>query len=241
MARLAEQAERYDDMVEYMKRVAEMDKELDGDERNLLSAAFKNSISSRRAAWRVVGATSADLATRGDAGMIELVSGYKTKVEAELAATCEEVLALVANEILPKSSTMEGKVFFTKMRGDYFRYCAEFSVDSKKEESVNGAREAYSSALQLAEQSLPPPHPLRLGLALNYSVFSNDYDTPDQACTLARKAYDQAIEKLDQVSEEGAREEATQILQLLRDNLQLWTADAPASKAANNDLEVADM
>jgi 14-3-3 protein epsilon len=52
-AMLVEQAERYDEMVQSMKDVAKLDLELSVEERNLLSAGYKNVIGARRASWRI--------------------------------------------------------------------------------------------------------------------------------------------------------------------------------------------
>ena len=54
LAKLAEQAERYEEMVENMKAVASSGQELSVEERNLLSVAYKNVIGARRASWRIV-------------------------------------------------------------------------------------------------------------------------------------------------------------------------------------------
>jgi 14-3-3 protein epsilon len=55
MARVAEQAERFDDMVNFLKPVLDnKGATLSSDERNLLSVAFKSLISSKRAAWRTI-------------------------------------------------------------------------------------------------------------------------------------------------------------------------------------------
>lgn len=68
-------------------------------------------------------------------------------------------------------------------------------------------------------------HPIRLGLALNYSVFYYEILTsPDHACKLAKTAFDNAIADLETLEEEEYRDSAT-IMQLLRDNLTLWTSD----------------
>ena len=48
-AKLAEQAERYDEMADYMKAVGGAPGELTVEERNLLSVAYKNAVGSRRA------------------------------------------------------------------------------------------------------------------------------------------------------------------------------------------------
>lgn len=48
-------------------------------------------------------------------------------------------------------------------------------------------------------------------------------NSPDRACHLAKQAFDDAIAELDALSEESYRD-STLIMQLLRDNLTLWTS-----------------
>ena len=73
--------------------------------------------------------------------------------------------------------------------------------------------------------SLAPTHPIRLGLALNYSVFLYEVQQKNnEACELAKKAFDDAIAELDTLDEESYKD-STLIMQLLRDNLTLWTSD----------------
>lgn len=76
----------------------------------------------------------------------------------------------------------------------------------------------------MAQTELTPTHPIRLGLALNFSVFYYEIlNSPDRACHLAKQAFDDAIAELDSLSEESYRD-STLIMQLLRDNLTLWTS-----------------
>jgi len=83
----------------------------------------------------------------------------------------------------------------------------------------------YSKALQIANKKLAPTHPIRLGLALNYSVcFYEILKDKQKACDLAKTAFDQAISKLDKL-DEASYKDSTLIMQLLRDNLTLWTSD----------------
>lgn len=109
--------------------------------------------------------------------------------------------------------------------GDYHRYLAEFATGDKRKDSADKSLEAYKAASEVAVTELPPTHPIRLGLALNFSVFYYEIlNSPDRACHLAKQAFDDAIAELDTLSEESYKD-STLIMQLLRDNLTLWTSD----------------
>jgi 14-3-3 protein epsilon len=232
-AKLAEQAERYDDMVESMKKVANMGADLSVEERNLLSVAYKNVIGARRASWRVLSSIEvkeSERANDGDIQKAQLVKAYKGRVEKELDQVCDEILKIIKEALLPHAESAESKVFYYKMSGDYYRYLAEFKTGPSKQEAAEDAKSAYMAAQKIAvgtdeEEGLPPTHPIRLGLALNYSVFFYEIlGSPDKACELAKTAFDDAIAELDQLHEESYKD-ATLIMQLLRDNLTLWTSD----------------
>jgi len=133
--------------------------------------------------------------------------------------------------LIPSSKTGESKVFYHKMKGDYHRYLAEFTVGQRRDDSAAKSLEAYKAATEVAQTDLPPTHPIRLGLALNFSVFYYEILTnPDQACNLAKQAFDEAIAELDTLSEESYKD-STLIMQLLRDNLTLWTSAEPEPAA----------
>jgi 14-3-3 protein epsilon len=220
-AKLAEQAERFDEMVEHMKAVAGQPQELTVEERNLLSVAYKNVIGSRRAAWRVI----SSIEQKGEPDKMNLIQSYRTKIEKELEDICADILAIIESELIPNSTSEEGKVFYYKMKGDYHRYLAEFQQSDTRKASSGAALEAYQNASTIANADLPPTHPIRLGLALNFSVFYYEVlSSPDRACHLAKQAFDDAIAELDTLSEESYKD-STLIMQLLRDNLTLWTSD----------------
>jgi len=225
MAKLAEQAERYDEMVEFMKKVAEnTSTDLSLEERNLLSVAYKNVVGARRASLRIIGSIESKEKEKGspNAG---LVGSYKTKVEEELNTICNDILALLGDNLIPKASeSAEATVFYMKMKADYYRYLAEFAAGGAKQEHADKAQAAYKSATERATE-LAPTHPIRLGLALNYSVFQYEVQSKsEEACTLAKQAFDDAIAELDTLDEESYKD-STLIMQLLRDNLTLWTSD----------------
>lgn len=240
-AKLAEQAERYDDMADAMKKFTEMEGEaLTTEERNLLSVAYKNIVGAKRSSWRVISSIEAKAS-----GKEELAKKYRKKIEQELKDVCEDVLNLLDKYLVSNAletikenkdaSAAESAVFYLKMKGDYYRYLAEVAEDSDSKASVvENAKDAYDKAVEVSEDKLKSTNPIRLGLALNYSVFhyeiaSNSAD----ACFLAKKAFDQAIAELDSLPEDSYKD-STLIMQLLRDNLTLWTSDQNDAEGAGD-------
>lgn len=224
-AKLAEQAERYDEMVQAMKKVAKLDVELTVEERNLLSVAYKNVIGARRASWRIISSIEQKEENKGNTNHVARIKEYRAKVENELTGICNDILEVLDKHLIPSSTTGESKVFYYKMKGDYHRYLAEFACGESRKTSAENSLAAYKSASDIAVTDLPPTHPIRLGLALNFSVFYYEIlNSPDRACQLAKQAFDDAIAELDTLSEDSYKD-STLIMQLLRDNLTLWTSD----------------
>jgi len=242
-ARIAEAAERYKDMCEFLNKLVTLrsgkNQKLSVDERNLLSVAYKNVVGTKRQSWRML--------TQGNFEELDkdTLTAYTGIVEKELDAVCKEALELlkltttVVKDIYeetkdtPKDKDDESDnikediVFYLKMSGDYYRYLSEFNPTS---DHSSTAEQFYTEATNVANEHLPETHPTRLGLALNFSVCCYEIlDKKDYACDIAKKAFDSAIEKLDTLNDNSYKD-STLIMQLLRDNLTLWTSekdDAP--------------
>ncbi|VEL32573.1 unnamed protein product [Protopolystoma xenopodis] len=215
MAKLAEQAERYDDMAAAMKLVTEKGLELGNEERNLLSVAYKNVVGARRSAWRII--SNSETKTSNSEKRQLHAKEYREKIEKELNDICREVL----KHLTPKASNSESQVFYLKMEGDYYRYLAEVATGEARDEVVEASLNAYRKATRAAEDKLSTTHPIRLGLALNHSVFYYEIkNDPDQACLLAKRSFDDAIAEIDNLQEDSYKD-STLIMQLLRDNLTL--------------------
>ncbi|KAG6534071.1 hypothetical protein ZIOFF_007952 [Zingiber officinale] len=245
LAKLAEQGERYEEMVEYMEKVARSvpaGEELTVEERNLLSVAYKNVIGARRASWRIVSSIEQKEEGRGNHDHVAAIRAYRGRIENELSNICAGILRLIEDRLIPAAATADSKVFYLKMKGDYHRYLAEFKIGSERKDAAEGTLSAYKAAqvhsgsldldlvhlvllLDIASAELASTHPIRLGLALNFSVFYYEIlNSPDKACFLAKQAFDEAIGELDTLGEESYKD-STLIMQLLRDNLTLWTSD----------------
>nr|CAD7432969.1 unnamed protein product [Timema monikensis] len=278
-AKLAEQAERYDDMAAAMKSVTETGVELSNEERNLLSVAYKNVVGARRSSWRVI--SSIEQKTEGSERKQQMAKEYREKVEKELREICYDVLGLLDKFLIAKASNPESKVFYLKMKGDYYRYLAEVATGETRNTVVEDSQKAYQDAFEISKEKMQPTHPIRLGLALNFSVFYYEIlnspdkacqlakqvavvddsqkayqeafdiskskmqpthpirlglalnfsvfyyeiiNSPARACHLAKQAFDDAIAELDTLNEDSYKD-STLIMQLLRDNLTLWTSD----------------
>merc|ERR1711975_178567 len=161
-AKLAEQAERYDDMAACMKSVTETGAELSNEERNLLSVAYKNVVGARRSSWRVI--SSIEQKTEGSERKQQMAKEYREKVEKELRDICNDVLALLDKFLIAKASNAESKVFYLKMKGDYYRYLAEVALGDAKAAATDDSKKSYQEAFDIAKSKMQPTHPIRLGL-----------------------------------------------------------------------------
>jgi len=242
LSQAAEAAERYEDMVVIMEALVQkkLDEkaELSPDQRNLLSVAYKNVVGAKRSSWRMLSEDG-----QFDEIDADLILQYRKKIERELEGTCKAILEILkqladqnkdrlddsnqadqaeeknTEKIAERNAVKECQVFYLKMIGDYYRYLTEaFPTDEYK----RLCGKYYGDAMEIASDALEATHPTRLGLALNYSVCHYEIlDQPKEACTLAKKAFDEAIEKLDNLNDVSYRD-STLIMQLLRDNLTIW-------------------
>ncbi|KAJ5068234.1 14-3-3 family protein [Anaeramoeba ignava] len=226
LAKLCEQAERYDEMVDAMKQIAQKKgAELTVEERNLLSAGYKNLIGARRNSWRIISSIQQKEANQGNQEYSSKIQSYRTKVEQELTKISEEILVILDKNLIPLATSDESQVFYYKLKGDYYRYLAEFSQKDERKQASEKSLESYQKATEISERALKPSNPIRLGLALNFSVFYYEIlNLQEKACDVAKQAFDEAVVEIDSLTDESLKD-STLILQLLRDNLKLWTAE----------------
>jgi len=184
LARVAEQAERFDDMVTYLEAVLHIKgADVTSDERNLISVAFKNLISSKRAACRTIAAIEQNpkYSKFGEA-----LTTYKSSIEEQLIGDCDRIINIIKNKVLSKPCDGEAKAFFVKMVGDYYRYISENAKGAKLEQVKQAALTSYNEANGI---ELAACNPIKLGLALNFSVFHYEVmKNHAEACTLADNA-----------------------------------------------------
>ncbi|KAF2882031.1 hypothetical protein ILUMI_24131, partial [Ignelater luminosus] len=222
LAKIAERAGRYDELVQTMNEVVEMGEELSDDERNLLSFAYKTVIGARRSSWKVI--QSVEEMTDDSERQKCIVKEYREEIEQELIKLCSDILNLLDEHLLPNVTKPESKTFYLKMKGDYFRYLADVADEELKATLIENSQKAYQNGFEIAKEQLPAIHPIRLALALNYSVFFyHIMGATDKARQLARQSLEEAVSELNKIVKDSYKDSTT-IMQLIRENLTQWTS-----------------
>merc|ERR1719343_1300081 len=137
-------------------------------EREMFSLAYKNSLTERRQALRILGGIEKEYQEPDS----QYARDYASKVKTELTDICDETVSCIQH-LEPNVEPGEPKTFYLKMKGDYYRYKAEFADHAAKDNAAQEAAAAYTQGMNEASV-LPGSHPVRLGLALNYSVFVHE-------------------------------------------------------------------
>ena len=150
-----------------------------------------------------------------------LLKQYKKSIQVELQERCAEIIELIDQYLLPKSSLKpkesghkseepegdemdpENKVYFLKMKGDYYRYICEYTTGTQNENAKKKAQGAYEMAVLVADEHLEPTNAIKLGLYLNYSVFWYEIlSNRTKACEMAKVAFDGAVKEIQQEDED---------------------------------------
>lgn len=230
MAMLAEQCNRFEEMTEFLEDMLKgREKDLNSDERNLLSIAYKNSLTSRRTALRTVIAYENKEKKKENSPFLAYIQEYRKKIEDELTKMCNNVLSTIDSHLLKRAEDAEAKVFYLKMKGDYNRYIAEYAQGDLKDKVSKEALSAYESATE-DSKNLSSINPISLGLALNFSVFYYEVmGNHEKACGIAKDVLEIAnkeISAIEDPDENDSTRDALSIINLLRENLDMWKMEA---------------
>ena len=227
LAMIAEQCSRYEDMINFLEEMIKLKVEdLSSDERNLLSIAYKNSLSLRRTAIRTLLAYENKEAKKSDSPYIDFIKEYKVKVFKELESVCNKIITTIDSYLLQKAADAEAKVFYNKMKGDYYRYVAENAEDELKKKYSELGLSAYNVAME-AGKELNYNNSTLLGLALNLSVFCYEVlVNPTEAIRISKETLEKGKKELLGIDEDNEEyRDSISIINLLQENLNMWTMD----------------
>ena len=224
LSKLYEKAEKYNDMFKYVNKFVELEPKLTKDERNILSSGYKNIVSDKRASWRILN-NMEKREEKKNTSQISNIREVKDNIEKELSQICDEIQKIIDKYLIPNAPDTENKVFYLKLKGDYYRYKCEYLNGKDLEDVCIKADKVYKEALDIANKELPISNSTRLGLSLNYSVFYYEIKKlKDEAINIAKNAFDESMKILDDLEISKAKDTLL-IIQLLKENLISWCTE----------------
>ena len=224
MIELAYEIGRPLDMIPLIKQFIELAPHLNFEERDLYSHAYHESVESVRQCLRVLQPL---LAHARSGPRKTVLQEFFDKMCVELHELCSEVIETTDSMLLPAAESAIGFIFYNKMKGDYWRYDAEFQVGELHRRAVEEAGRCYEEALKCAEESLDVKNPMRLGLIMNYTVFLVDVrGEREKGRQVAMAAIEAAEASFEKDKGDQSFVDAEICLKLLRDNCDLWREEA---------------
>jgi len=219
LAKVSEIAERYEDCIKYMDEIIKKKKEdLTKEEKNIFYNSYKNIINSKRCSLRN-NILIYEKEKKNNSQYMLIVENFKTILENEISDLSKGVINLITMYLLKKLISEESKVFYLKMRGDYYRYLCE--VTNNNEQYVEEAEKNYKEANDIA-QNFPWSLPIKLALFLNTSVFYFEIKkNANQALKIAKKAIKAVKKELGKINDEENKDIAN-TFQTLKENVTIW-------------------
>ena len=222
LAQVALIAERYFDASKYVEELIKKKKEdLTKEEKNIFYKSFKYVVNSKRSAWLSI--NYLEEKEKNDERM-EIIKNYKNIIEKDILDICKNVITLINNFLLTKAVIDESKIFYLKMKGDYYRYLCEFKALNENKNYLEESEKNYKNAIELS-QNISWIGTIKLGLYLNYSVFIYEIkkDTK-KAIQIAKEAVKSAKKYSDKIKEEEDKD-AEITIQVLKENINYWEED----------------
>lgn len=218
-------ANQYAEAIEYTKMFITKNPSLTKDERNIFANTFKQAMKKKRASWRILNNLEK---SETQNHKIVTIREMKVTVEHEIKNLISEMLILIDDHILPsltENSDLEVIIFYFKLKADYLRYLTEVTYGEEKQEAAEKTKETYHQAYSLAEENLPITSSTRLGLILNFSLFLWEIlEMKREAFIVAQTGFDLSYEVLNELEQSNGKESIL-IIQLLRENLMIWSRE----------------
>ena len=194
-------------------------------QRDMFAVAAKKYITGQLEMSRVLRDKKTHLANNSLGARIKYITQYVNQFENKLMTHIHQIIAIIDQRLIPSCTVEENRIFYYKMLADYFRYSTDFYDHSASKAYLDAVSEAlanYRYALELGKRCLEPTNPIFLALALNYSVFTYDMqNNVQEALGIGEEAFNGAVHRMHEL-DEADHKESTLLLQLLRDNIQVW-------------------
>ena len=232
LSKLNERAERYPEMVSSINKFIEMNPKLSKDEKNILSAGYKNIISDKRSSWRLLN-NMEKRELKKKPQQIPHIKEIKSHIEKEIKKHIEDAVNIIDKYLLPNAEDFESKVFYLRLKADHYRYLSEITKDKEYNKAIENAEKYYKEAYNIAVKELPVINNNRIGLCLNFAVFYYEVKgDKKEGCKIAKKAFEDSMKYLDEL-EKFKSKDILLLIQLLKENLIFWSSEMNEEEQQN--------
>ena len=224
LSKLYERAERFPDMLSSINKFIKMNPELSKEEKNILSAGYKNILSDKRASWRLLNYMEKRESKKKPA-QVPYIKEIKSHIEKEIKEQIESAHKMINEYLLPNAKDAESKVFYLRLKADHYRYLSEITKDKEYNKALENAEKFYKEAYEIAIKDLPVINSTRIGLCLNFAVFYYEVKgDKKEGCKIAKKSFEESMKYLDEL-EKFKSKDILLLIQLLKENLIFWSSE----------------
>ncbi len=221
LSKLYEKAQRYEDMISSINKFIELNPKLTKEERNILSAGFKNILFDKRENWRFLSSMERKELKKKSKQVI-YIQEIKKHIEKEIKKIVENVNNLIDKYLIPNCEDNESKVFYMRLKADHYRYLCEIS---KEKDLLEKTEKIYKESYNIAIKELPHINNERIGLCLNFALFYYEIKgDKKEGYKLAKNCFEESMKYLEEF-EKSKSKDALMLIQLLKENLIFWSSE----------------
>jgi len=221
LSKLYEKAQRYEDMISAINDYIELDPKLTKEERNILSAGYKNILYDKRENWKFLSSMERKEMKKKSKQVI-YIQEIKNHIEKEIKKIVDNVHNIIDKYLIPNCEDNESKIFYMRLKADHYRYLCELS---KEKEFIEKAEKIYKEAYNIAIKELPHINNERIGLCLNLALFYYEIKgDKNEGYKIAKNCFEESMKYLEDFQKFKSKE-ALMLIQLLKENLIFWSSE----------------
>ena len=234
LATILENAGKHEEAMKYMEEIAKSKKnDLSIEEINLLTISFNNQITKKLNQIKILNKVIAkDELTNSK--YLKTDTNIRDIIQRDINDICNKMINLCDNYLLNKTEKNETKILYLKLRGQYYRYLSDVLENEQQKDANKNAINSFNEAFELID-NLSVTNPIRLGFILNYAIFQyeflNDIDT---AIKITKENFEIGINQLEKVNDNNEYQNASSILMLLKQNIDMWNNEKEKEKESQN-------
>ena len=221
LSKLYEKAQRYEDMTSSIIKFIELNPKLSKEERNILSAGYKDILLDKRENWRFLNLMERK-ELKKKSKQATYIKEIKNHIEKEIKKIVEEIHNLIDKYLIINCEDKESKIFYLRLKADHYRYLCEISNEKELENNLNNAEKYYKEAYELANKDLPLINNERIGLSLNFALFYYEIKgNKKEGYNIAKNCFEETMKYFNDFEKFKAKDALILIL-LLKENINFW-------------------